>query len=51
MKEDKNIKSRYHEEVINKIRFEVTSNYLGKVSLLDLIKEMIKRDLEKLDEQ
>ena len=32
---------------IDGARYEVTSNYIGKVTFLDLLKQMLKRDLER----
>ena len=36
-----------HIVVIDGARYEVTSNYLGKITFLDLLKQMLKRDLER----
>ena len=36
-----------HVEIIDGARYEVTSNYVGKITFLDLLKQMIKRDLER----
>ena len=36
-----------HVETIGGARYEVTSNYVGEVSFLDLLKQMLKRDLER----
>jgi hypothetical protein len=35
-----------HVEIIDGAKYEVTSNYMGAVSFLDLLKQMLKRDLE-----
>jgi hypothetical protein len=39
-----------HIETINGATYEVTSNYIGNISLLDLLKQMLKRDLERTEE-
>ena len=39
--------SRYHIETVDGARYEVTSNYIGKVTFLDLLKQMLKRDIER----
>jgi hypothetical protein len=40
--------NQLHIEKINGTTYELISNYKGKVALLDLLKQMLKRDLEKL---
>ncbi len=34
-------------EEINGVKYEVCSNYIGEISLLELLKKLIKRDIEK----
>lgn len=36
-----------HIETIDGTTYEVTSNYNGEISLLDLLKKMLKRDIER----
>ena len=38
--------SQLHIETIEGTTYEVTSNYIRDISLLDLFKEMLKRDFE-----
>ena len=40
--------SKHRIEIIDEATYEVVSNYIGSVSLLDLFKQMVKRDLERL---
>ena len=42
--------SRFHIVTINGATYEVTSNYIGDVSFLDLLKQILKRDLERPEE-
>ena len=37
-----------HVEVIDGATYEVTSNYIGNVTLLDVFKQMLKRDIERM---
>lgn len=39
--------SQLHIETIDGSTYEVISNYIGKLSLLDLLKQLLKRDLER----
>jgi hypothetical protein len=41
--------SEVRKEVINGATYELTSNYNGDISLLDLLKQMLKRDMERLE--
>ena len=36
-----------HVEIIDGARYEVISNYLGSVSFFDLLKQLLKRDMER----
>jgi len=38
-----------HIKTIGGATYEVTSNYIGDVSLLELFKRMLKRDVERLE--
>lgn len=42
--------SQLHVEVIDGATYEVTSNYKGDISLFDLFKQMLKRDLERSED-
>lgn len=42
--------SQIHVETIDNTTYEVTSNYMGAISLLDLFKQMIKRDVSKMEQ-
>jgi hypothetical protein len=42
--------SQFHVEVIDGATYEVTSNYMGEISLLDLFKQMLKRDMERVED-
>lgn len=42
--------SQLHIETIDGATYEVTSNYIGEISLLDLLKRMLKRDLERSED-
>jgi len=42
--------SQLHIETIDGATYEVASNYKGDISLLDLFKQMLKRDLERPEE-
>jgi hypothetical protein len=42
--------SQLHVETIEGASYEVVSNYIGDISLLDLFKQMLKRDLERLED-
>ena len=37
-----------HVEVINGATYEVISNYVGNASILDIFKQMLKRDIERI---
>ena len=39
--------SRCHIETVGGARYEVTSYYVGEVTLIDLLKLMLKRDMER----
>lgn len=39
--------SQVHSETIENTAYEVISNYIGNISLIDLLKLMIKRDITK----
>ena len=39
--------SQLHTQMIDGATYEVVSNYVGDISLLDLFKQMLKRDLER----
>jgi len=39
------VTSKRHVEIIDGARYEVTSNYVGEITFLDLLKQMLKRDL------
>jgi hypothetical protein len=39
-----------HTVIIDEATYEVVSNYTGNTSLLDLLKQMLKRDLERPEE-
>lgn len=41
--------SQLHIETVDEATYEVASNYIGNISLLDLIKQLLKRDLERID--
>jgi hypothetical protein len=36
-----------HIESIGGARYEVTANYVGEITFLELLKQMLKRDLER----
>jgi len=36
-----------HVETIDGARYEVTSNYVGNITFLELLKQMLKRDMER----
>lgn len=38
----------FHVEVVDGANYEVTSNYIGDVSILDVFKQMLKRDIEQI---
>jgi hypothetical protein len=42
--------SQLHVETIEGASYEVVSNYIGDISLLDLFKQMLKRDLERSED-
>ena len=42
--------SQLHVEMIDGSTYEVISNYIGEISFLDLLKQMLKRDLERPEE-
>jgi hypothetical protein len=42
-------KSETHIEIINGATYIVTSNYVGNITLFELLKQMLKRDFEKTD--
>lgn len=42
--------SQLHVEIIDGATYEVISNYKGEISFLDLLKQMLKRDLERPEE-
>ena len=37
-----------HVEVIDGATYEVTSNYIGDRTILDIFKQMLKRDIERM---
>ena len=39
--------SEFHTTIVDGATYEVTSRYVGDVSFLDLLKQLIKRDLER----
>jgi len=39
---------KIHVEIIDGATYEVTSNYNGNVSILDIFKQMLKRDIERM---
>jgi len=39
--------SQCHVETIGGARYEVTSNYVGEVTFIDLLKQILKRDMER----
>ena len=39
--------SQHHVEIVGGARYEVTSYYVGEVTLIDLLKLMLKRDMER----
>jgi len=39
---------KFHVEIIDGATYEVTSNYNGNVSILDIFKQMLKRDVERM---
>ena len=39
---------KHHIEIIDGATYEVTSNYVGDVSILDIFKKMLKRDIERM---
>lgn len=43
--------SELHVTTVNGATYEVTSNYIGDISFLDLLKQMLKRDLERQSEE
>ena len=43
--------SRIHIETINGATYEVTSNYIGDISFLELLKQMLKRDLSRIESE
>ena len=42
--------SKHHIVTVSGATYEVTSNYIGDVSFIDLLKQMLKRDLERPEE-
>jgi len=42
--------SQLHVEIIDGSTYEVISNYIGELPFLDLLKQMLKRDLERPEE-
>ncbi len=42
------IQSRLNVEIVDGTTYEVTSNYIGDMSILDLFKYMLKRDIERI---
>lgn len=45
---NKRIQSRLNVEIVDGTTYEVTSNYIGDMSILDLFKYMLKRDIERI---
>jgi len=41
------VPSQFHVETIDGATYKVTSNYKGDVTFLDLLKQMLKRDMER----
>jgi len=39
--------SQLHVDIIDGATYEVISNYMGEISFLNLLKQMLKRDLER----
>jgi len=39
--------SQFHVVTVDGARYEVTSNYKGEITYLDLLKKMLKRDIER----
>jgi len=39
--------SLFHVEMVDGATYEVTSNYSGNMTYLDLLKQMLKRDIER----
>ena len=39
--------SQHYVETVSKAQYEVVSNYVGEITFLDLLKQMLKRDLER----
>jgi hypothetical protein len=36
-----------HVETVGGAKYEVTSNYIGEITFIELLKQMLKRDLER----
>ena len=43
--------SQFHVEIIDGAKYEVNSNYVGKIPLLDLLKQILKRDMERQENE
>lgn len=43
------LQSQHHVITVDGATYEVTSNYKGEVAFLDLLKQMLKRDMERLE--
>lgn len=41
--------SQFHIVTVDGATYEVTSNYKGELTFLDLLKQMLKRDIERLE--
>lgn len=41
----------FHVTTVDGATYEVTSRYIGEIAFLDLLKQMLKRDLERQDEE
>jgi len=46
---ENNLSSQSHTIKIDGASYYVTSNYIGKIPLLELFKQMLKRDIERLE--